>query len=83
MGANIEAHKNNIIIHGKSDLKLKGANIIAKDLRGAASLLIAGILADKNSTTVINNMHFIHRGYDSIVEKMKMCGIHIKERVHI
>lgn len=56
--------------------KLTGKRIKATDLRGAASLLIAGLIAD--GTTVIENADYILRGYEGIVYKLTNVGADIK-----
>lgn len=56
--------------------KLYGANVKATDLRGGASLLIAGLIAE--GKTVIDNSEYILRGYGNIVEKLTKVGAKIK-----
>ncbi len=56
--------------------KLTGKRIKATDLRGAASLLIAGLIA--SGTTVIENADYILRGYEGIVYKLTNVGADIK-----
>ena len=73
MGANIELDDKVAIIHGKT--KLKGTDVVASDLRGGASLLVAALLAD--GTTTIDNITYILRGYDKIVEKLTKVGAKI------
>lgn len=60
----------------KGPRKLKGTNVIATDLRGGASLLIAGLIAD--GTTIIENCEQILRGYSNIVEKLQNIGAKIE-----
>lgn len=52
--------------------KLKGTNVIATDLRGGASLLIAGLIAE--GETVIDNCDVILRGYGNLVAKLSNVG---------
>ena len=52
--------------------KLKGTNVIANDLRGGASLLIAGLIAE--GETVIDNCDVILRGYGNLVDKLSNVG---------
>ncbi len=52
--------------------KLKGTNVIATDLRGGASLLIAGLIAE--GETVIDNCDVILRGYGNLVDKLSNVG---------
>ena len=56
--------------------KLYGANVKATDLRGGASLLIAGLIAE--GTTVIENSEYILRGYGNIIKKLSNVGAKIK-----
>lgn len=56
--------------------KLTGKRIKATDLRGAASLLIAGLIA--SGTTIIENADYILRGYEDIVYKLTNVGADIK-----
>lgn len=75
MGASIEVTDNRYAtIYGKS--KLIGKNVIATDLRGGASMVICGLIAD--GVTVIDNIHYILRGYDNIVGKLNGVGADIK-----
>jgi len=74
MGAitNIESlHKLEI----KGPRKLKGTNVIATDLRGGASLLIAGLIAE--GTTEIDSCEYILRGYSNIKSKLTAVGAKI------
>lgn len=75
MGANIKVVDNRIAtIKGKT--KLKGMEVCATDLRGGASMLICGLIAE--GTTTIDNVKHILRGYDNIVEKLKNVGANIE-----
>ena len=75
MGADFSIKNNEIaIINGKTDLV--GKEVSATDLRGGASMLICGLIAD--GITVIDNIHFILRGYDNIIEKLSNVGAKIE-----
>lgn len=75
MGADISVRDNEIaIIKGKTDLY--GKEVIATDLRGGASMLICGLIAE--GITTVDNIHFILRGYDNIVEKLSNVGAKIE-----
>ena len=76
MGANFKVNKDNrkAVIKGKT--KLVGTNVEATDLRGGASLLVAGLIAE--GTTTINNISYILRGYDKITEKLTEVGAKIE-----
>ena len=56
--------------------KLKGAPVMAPDLRAGAALIIAGLAAE--GTTEIGDTHFIERGYENIVEKLQKLGADIQ-----
>ena len=55
--------------------KLKGASVTATDLRAGAALVIAGLAAE--GTTIIDNIKYIERGYEDIVEKLQNLGADI------
>ncbi len=76
MGANTKVRKDNrkAVIKGKTPLK--GTAVTATDLRGGASLLIAGLIAE--GTTTIDNISYILRGYDKIIEKLTKVGAKIE-----
>ena len=56
--------------------KLKGKDVIARDLRGGASLLIAALIAE--GTTTIENCENILRGYGDVINKLKNIGAKIE-----
>ena len=60
----------------KGPRKLKGTKVIATDLRGGASLLIAGLIAE--GTTEIENCEYILRGYSHITTKLRNIGAKIE-----
>lgn len=60
----------------KGPRKLKGTNVIATDLRGGASLLIAALIAE--GITEIDNCDCILRGYSHITTKLKSIGAKIE-----
>ena len=74
MGANISVHGKTAIVTGVN--KLKGAPVMATDLRASVSLLIAGLIAE--GETVINRLYHIDRGYERIDEKLRACGADIE-----
>lgn len=63
-------------IEVKGPRKLKGTNVIATDLRGGASLLIAGLIAE--GQTIIENSEYILRGYGDVINKLKNVGASIE-----
>ena len=60
----------------KGPRKLKGTKVIATDLRGGASLLIAGLIAE--GTTEIENSEYILRGYGNVIGKLKSIGADVE-----
>lgn len=56
--------------------KLSGAPVMASDLRASAALVLAGLAAE--GETIINRIYHLDRGYDQLVEKLKVCGAHIE-----
>lgn len=74
LGANIIDNNNNFIINGNS--KLSGCDVFAKDLRGGASLILAGLCA--KGTTTIFGSEYIKRGYENLEQKLTNIGADIK-----
>ena len=75
MGAKIDVVDNReAVIHGKT--KLTGMDVVATDLRGGASMVICGLIA--NGVTTISNVKHILRGYDNIVGKLRKVGAKIE-----
>ena len=75
MGANIIV-KDNRIAKIKGVTKLTGKNVTATDLRGGASMLICGLIAE--GITTIDNVKYILRGYDDICGKLSKVGAKIE-----
>jgi len=74
MGAQIQVEGNTAIITGVE--KLKGAPVMATDLRASASLVIAALWADGD--TLVDRIYHIDRGYECIEEKLQMLGAAIR-----
>ena len=74
MGADILINGKTAVVTGSD--KLTGAVVRAHDLRAGAALVIAGLAAE--GTTEVENIHFIERGYERIVEKLTALGADIK-----
>ena len=74
MGADIQIDGKTAIVTGKE--KLRGATVCAHDLRAGAALIIAGLAAE--GTTKVENIHFIERGYENIIEKLQNLGANIQ-----
>lgn len=76
MGANIEVNGKVAIIQGVDHLK--GCPVKADDLRAGAALVIAGLAA--KGRTEVENIMFIDRGYENIVEKFSALGADISRQ---
>ncbi|WP_420562270.1 UDP-N-acetylglucosamine 1-carboxyvinyltransferase [Thalassobaculum sp.] len=70
MGANITVHHASAMVRGVE--KLKGAQVMATDLRASVSLVLAGLAAE--GETVINRIYHLDRGYQDLVGKLSACG---------
>jgi len=74
MGAIIRVEGNTVIVEGSETLK--GAPVMATDLRASASLIIAGLVA--SGETVVDRIYHIDRGYECIEEKLQLLGAKIR-----
>lgn len=74
MGANVTIKDRTAVIEGVEELY--GASVFAPDLRGGASLVLAGLAA--NGYTTISNIDLIDRGYYKIEEQFAQIGAEIK-----
>lgn len=74
MGAKIKVEGRMAVVEGVSSLS--GTTVKAKDLRGGAGLVLAGLCAD--GTTKIEQPRFIDRGYQNIVFDLKSLGAEIQ-----
>lgn len=75
MGAQISVDGKIAVVEGVE--KLMGAPVRATDLRAGAALIIAGLMAE--GTTSIDDISYIERGYENIVEKFSQLGADIKK----
>lgn len=75
MGAEIDLHGNSAVTSGNSHLK--GAPVMATDLRASASLIIAALAAEE-CETVIDRIYHLDRGYERIEEKLSRLGANIE-----
>jgi UDP-N-acetylglucosamine 1-carboxyvinyltransferase len=74
MGASIRVEGNTVIVDGVESLK--GAPVMATDLRASASLIIAGLVSQNE--TVVDRIYHIDRGYECIEEKLQLLGARIR-----
>ncbi len=70
MGAKISIEGRAAIVEGEQSLH--GAPVLANDLRAGAALIIAGLAA--KGVTEIENIQYIDRGYEKVVEKIRAIG---------
>ena len=70
MGADIQVDGRIAIFEGSA--KLTGAPVMACDLRAGAAMVIAGLCA--SGKTEIEDIHFIERGYENFVGKLRKLG---------
>ncbi len=73
MGARLNLHGNVATIKGVE--KLQGAKVYAKDLRGGAALVLAGLSAE--GRTEVNGVHHVERGYYLFEDKLRSLGANI------
>ena len=74
MGAKINIVGKTAEVTGRE--KLKGTTVVARDLRAGAALVMAGLCAE--GITKVENIHFIERGYENLIEKMAALGATIR-----
>lgn len=74
LGADIKLHGNTAVISGVASMT--GAPLMATDLRASASLVLAGLAA--NGETTIDRVYHIDRGYECIEEKLGALGARIR-----
>ncbi len=70
MGASIDVHGGTATVQGVD--RLKGAPVMATDLRASVSLILAGLAAE--GETVVSRVYHLDRGYERVEEKLGNCG---------
>ena len=73
MGAKINVEGRTAVIKGTK--RIQGASVVASDLRGGAALVLEALVA--KGVTQVDNVHYILRGYENIVDKLKNLGAKI------
>jgi UDP-N-acetylglucosamine 1-carboxyvinyltransferase len=73
MGADINVHNSTALVRGVTTLK--GAPVMATDLRASVSLVLAGLAAE--GVTTISRIYHLDRGYEDLVGKLSACGADI------
>lgn len=76
MGARIDVHGGTATVTGVE--RLRGAPVMATDLRASVSLILAGLAAE--GETRVSRVYHLDRGYERVEEKLSACGAQI-ERV--
>jgi UDP-N-acetylglucosamine 1-carboxyvinyltransferase len=74
MGADIRIEGDTAIVTGHR--QLKGAPVMATDLRASVSLVLAGLAAE--GETIVNRVYHLDRGFERIEDKLKACGADIE-----
>ena len=74
MGANIDVHGGTATVTGVD--RLKGAPVMATDLRASVSLILAGLAAE--GETVVSRVYHLDRGYEHVEKKLSACGANIE-----
>ena len=74
MGARIEVHGGHATVHGVG--KLRGAPVMATDLRASVSLILAGLAAE--GETIVSRVYHLDRGYEKVVRKLRGIGADIE-----
>ena len=74
MGAKIDVHGGVATVTGVD--KLRGARVMATDLRASVSLILAGLAAE--GETVVSRVYHLDRGYEKLEEKLRACGAQIE-----
>lgn len=75
MGAKIKVDGKQATIEGGE--KFSPANVRAVDLRAGAAMILAGLVCE--GRTEIEDIHYIERGYDNIVSKLRLVGAKIRK----
>ena len=73
MGANITVHNASALVRGVPSLK--GAPVMATDLRASVSLVLAGLVGE--GETILNRVYHLDRGYERLEAKLASCGAEI------
>jgi UDP-N-acetylglucosamine 1-carboxyvinyltransferase len=74
MGANINVHQSSAMVRGVP--ALRGAPVMATDLRASVSLVLAGLAAE--GETLVHRVYHLDRGYERLEEKLAGCGADIE-----
>ncbi len=74
LGARIDVRGNEAVVRGPC--ALKGAQVMATDLRASVSLVIAGLAAE--GETVVSRVYHLDRGFERLEDKLSACGADVR-----
>ncbi len=74
MGADITVHGSSAMVRGNP--RLRGAPVMATDLRASVCLVLAGMAAE--GETIVNGVYHLDRGYETLEEKLRAVGADIR-----
>jgi len=74
MGANIKIHGDTATVTGVE--RLRGAQVMATDLRASVSLVLAGLVAEGD--TLVNRVYHLDRGFERLEEKLQGVGAEVE-----
>ncbi|OYX19682.1 MAG: UDP-N-acetylglucosamine 1-carboxyvinyltransferase, partial [Brevundimonas diminuta] len=74
LGADIAVHAGEAVVRGVEGLK--GAPVMATDLRASMSLVIAGLVAEGETT--VGRVYHLDRGFERMEEKLGACGADVR-----
>ena len=77
LGADIQLQGDTATVRGVKGLR--GAPVMATDLRASVSLVIAGLVAEGETT--INRVYHLDRGFERLEQKLSRCGAEIEHRI--
>ena len=76
MGADIQVEGNVAIVRGRD--RLRGAPVMATDLRASAALVLAGLAAE--GETRVSRIYHLDRGYEDLAGKLARLGADVERR---
>jgi UDP-N-acetylglucosamine 1-carboxyvinyltransferase len=74
LGANIVLQGTTALVRGAE--QLRGAEVMATDLRASVGLVLAGLVAE--GETVVHRIYHLDRGYEALDRKLVQCGADIR-----
>jgi UDP-N-acetylglucosamine 1-carboxyvinyltransferase len=77
LGADIKLQGDTATVKGVK--QLRGAQVMATDLRASVSLVIAGLMAEGQTT--INRVYHLDRGFERLEQKLSRCGAEVERIV--